>query len=344
MNAAIGAALDRLIERKDLSAEAMRAAMLAIMDGEAAEPEIAALLTALRVKGEAVDELVGTALAMDARALKIPARTSGLLDTCGTGGDRLSTFNISTAAAIVAAGAGVPIAKHGNRGISSSSGSADVLEALGVTIALSPEHVARMIDEIGIGFCFAPLCHGAMKHAAPVRRLLGFRTIFNLVGPLTNPAGAKYQLVGASRPATAKLLAAALARLGRAQAFVVCGAAELDEVSLWGETLVLMVRGSEVSEMRWTAATFGLPECDPGALRVSSPAQSADVIRGVLDGRPGPHRDIVLANTAAGLLSARRADTPGAAMGLAIDAIDSGRAAAVCQQLIDATGRAGSRA
>jgi anthranilate phosphoribosyltransferase len=339
MNEAIRTALARLVEREDLSTDAMRAAILAIMDGHAGETEIAALLTALRVKGEAIDEIVGAAEAMRARATRIPTNTPGLLDTCGTGGDNLHTFNISTAAALVAAATGVPVAKHGNRSVSSTSGSADVLEALGVNLQLTPEQVARSIEAAGIGFCFAQLCHGAMKHAVPVRKALGFRTIFNLLGPLTNPAGARHQLVGASRPETALKLASALSRLGTKKAIVVCGAQELDEVSLWGETLVLTVSGGVVKEDRWTAATFGLPECSAATLRVSSAAESADVIRAVLEGRTGPARDIVAANAAAALLAAERADTPKAAMTMVLDAVDSGRAAQLCQKLVEVTNR-----
>ena len=202
MSSAIQAAIDSAVTGNNLTADEMYAAVSELMDGQAAEVQIAALLTALRVKGETVDEIVGAARAMKERVTLIPANKTGLLDTCGTGGDELFTFNISTATAIVAAASGVPVAKHGNRSVSSSSGSADVLEALGVNVQLSPADVGHCIDHLGIGFCFAPLLHGAMKHAAPVRKQLGFRTIFNLLGPLTNPANAEYQLLGADRKST----------------------------------------------------------------------------------------------------------------------------------------------
>jgi anthranilate phosphoribosyltransferase len=256
------------------------------------------------------------------------------LDTCGTGGDQLHTFNISTAAAFVVAALGVPVPKHGNRGVSSSSGSADVLEALGVKIQLTPEQMTACLDELGIGFCFAPLLHGAMKFAAPVRQQLRFRTIFNLLGPLTNPARAEFQLVGAHRPQTAEKLAYALARLGRRHAFVVCGAAELDEVSLWGETLVYEVRGIDVAKLTWSAESFGLAECRVEDLRVASARESADVIRGIFAGRRGAPRDIVVANAAAGLVAAERyTDLPTAAA-QAAEALDSGAVQRLLEELI----------
>lgn len=329
--------LHQIIERRDATADQMSAAIGALMDGRASELTTAALLTALRMKGEAVEELVGAARAMHQRATPIHTRRTGLLDTCGTGGDQLHTFNISTATALVAAAAGVPVAKHGNRSVSSSSGSADVLEALGVNLQLTPERVGACLDEVGIGFCFAPLLHGAMKHAAPVRKQLGFRTIFNLLGPLTNPAGAEYQLVGANHPSTAEKLARALAQLGRRHALVVCGAGALDEVSLWGETVVYKVSGTDVTAHRWTAATFGFPECDVAALRVDSAAESADVIRRVFAGEAGPHREIVIANTAAALLAAERTHQPREAAAIAADTIDTGRAAELCERLVEFT-------
>lgn len=219
MHDAIQAALNAVFQQHDVPVATCQAAVGAIMDGQCDEASIAAFLTALRVKGEAVEEIVGAARAMSERAERVPTSRTGLLDTCGTGGDELRTFNISTATAFVAAACGVPVAKHGNRGVSSSSGSADVLEALGVRTSLSPAQVGRCIDELGIGFCFAPVFHGAMKHAAPVRKALRFRTLFNLLGPLTNPANAEFQLLGASRIATAEKLAQASAQLGRRRVF-----------------------------------------------------------------------------------------------------------------------------
>jgi anthranilate phosphoribosyltransferase len=310
-----------------------------IMDGQADPIEISSLLTALTLRGETSAELAGAAAAMRARATRIPTRTTGLLDTCGTGGDQLHTFNISTAAAIVASAAGVPVAKHGNRQASSKSGSADVLEALGVNINLTPDAVGRCIDEIGIGFCFARLLHQAMQHVAPVRQKLGFRTIFNLLGPLTNPAGAEYQLLGTNRVATAKKLAIAKAELGGTRTLVVCGADQLDEVSLWGTTTVFDVQGSQITEHHWTAADMGLSECRVEALTVDSPAQSAEVIRKVLAGQRGPARDIVLANAGAALLTAGKAHQLRQAVELAANAIDSGYAAKKLEALTSASQR-----
>ena len=330
-------AMTELLEGRDLSSVAMHSAVGAIMDGRSTEVEIAALLTALRCRGESVSELVGAAQAMRERATAIPCRTPNLLDTCGTGGDSLHTFNISTAAALVAAAAGQPVAKHGNRSVSSSTGSADVLEALGVNLQRTPEQIAACIDEIGIGFCFAPLLHGAMKYAAPVRKQLGFRTVFNLLGPLTNPARATYQLVGASRTATAEMLAQALHQLGSHRALVVCGHDELDEVSLWGETAVFEVSPAGVQRHTWTASQLGLPECDVAKLRVSSAAESASLIRRVFAGEHGPARDILVANAAAALFAAERAASIQAAIPLAAAAIDAGHAAALCERLVAAT-------
>src|SRR5262245_39471627 len=248
---AIQHCLDRLVTGHDLDVAEAYAAFGNIMDAPASDAEIAALLTALRVKGESVGEIVGAARAMHERATPIHVTHKGLLDTCGTGGDELHTFNISTAAAFVVAACGVKVPKHGNRGVSSTSGSADVLEQLGVNINLPPEAVARCVDELGIGFCFAPLCHKAMKNVAPVRKQLRFRTIFNLLGPLTNPARAEYQLVGTGRKETAHRMARALAELGRRHAYVVCGAEQLDEVSLWGTTTAFEVAGAQVHEHHW---------------------------------------------------------------------------------------------
>ena len=330
-------ALSRLCERQDLEAAEMYAVISTVMRGECTEVEIASLLTALRVKGEAVSEIVGAAQALQEHATPILTRRTGLLDTCGTGGDCLHTFNISTAAAFVLAALGIPVPKHGNRGVSSTSGSADVLEALGVNIQLSPEQITRCIDELGIGFCFAPLLHGAMRHAAPVRKQLRFRTIFNLLGPLTNPARAEFQLVGVNHPETASKMAQALAQLGRRRALVVCGADQLDEVSLWGETVVFTVEGQNVSRHTWTAASFGLPECGPGDLRVNSAAESADVLRAVFSGAKGSARDMVLANAAAGLLAAGKYSDPRSAVAPAAEALDSGSVQRLLEALVRMT-------
>jgi len=326
-------ALERLAAGCDLEGHQAYAVFCALMDGQATEVETAALLTALRVKGEVVPEIVAAARALRDRAAPVPTSRRNLLDTCGTGGDQLQTFNISTAAAFVAAACGVPVAKHGNRGVSSTSGSADVLEHLGVAIDLAPAEVGRCLDELGIGFCFAPLFHAAMRHVAPVRKQLRFRTIFNLVGPLTNPARAGYQLLGASRQATAERLARSLAELGPRRALVVCGADQLDEVSLWGVTTAYEVQGSKLVEHRWTAQTFNLPECDAAALRVDGPQESAAVIRQVLSGSADPCRDVVVANAAAALMAAEQFAEPREAACRAEQAIDTGAARDLLDQL-----------
>lgn len=330
-------AILELLEGRHLSTETMRTAVGAIMDGRSTEVEIASLLTALRCRGESVGELVGAAQAMRERATVIPCTTGNLLDTCGTGGDALHTFNISTAAALVAAAAGQPVAKHGNRSVSSSSGSADVLEALGVNLQLSPAQVADCVDQVGIGFCFAPLLHQAMKYAAPIRKQLGFRTIFNMLGPLTNPAGAAFQLVGASRVASAEMLANALHQLGASRALVVCGNDELDEVSLWGETTVFEVSSAGVQRHTWTTVTLGLPTCRVEELRVSTAADSAALIRRILTGELGAPRDIVVANAGAALLAANRAPTIQEAVVQAASAIDNGNASRLCDRLVEFT-------
>ncbi|MBI5760104.1 MAG: anthranilate phosphoribosyltransferase [Planctomycetales bacterium] len=334
--------LEKLVTSQPLTADEMHAAVGEIMDGLTGEAEIASLLTALRMQGETIDEIAGAARAMRERVTRIPTTRTGLLDTCGTGGDQLHTFNISTATALVVAAAGVPVAKHGNRGVSSSSGSADVLEQLGVRIDLTPEQVSKCLDEIGIGFCFAPLLHGAMKHVAPVRKRLKFRTIFNLLGPLTNPAGAEFQLLGASRPDIAEKLAGALQRLGTHHAFVVSGADGLDEVSLWGRTVVFEIRGTSVSRHEWSAASFGLPECDVSQLQVGSPTESANAIRGIFAGQSGPARNIVLANAAAALLVAGRCTDLPAGVRLADDAIDHDHASGLLSKLTTLTKSVGA--
>jgi len=339
MQSDVLAAVETLLDGNSPDSSTIAAAFGAVMDGQCSEIDVAALLTGLAVVGETVDELVGAAQAMRDRCTRIPARRTGLLDTCGTGGDKLHTFNISTATAIVVAAAGVPVAKHGNRSVSSSSGSADVLEALGVNIERTPEEVGHSIDEIGLGFCFARLLHSAMKYVAPVRAQLGFRTIFNLLGPLTNPAGAEYQLIGANRTTIAEKLAGTMAHLGTGRTLVVCGADQLDEVALWGETVLFDVKDGEVTRRVWNAAMLGLDECTPDDLRVSSAGESASVIREVLDRRPGPARDIVVANAAAALMATGRCETPQQGAAVAAETIESGKAAAKLEQLIAVSNR-----
>ena len=330
-------ALDALLQRHDLSDSVCRDAIGAIMDGYCDPVDIAAFLTAMAAKGSVASELVGAATAMRQRATSIASDRRPLLDTCGTGGDRLHTFNISTAAALVAASCGVAVAKHGNRSVSSSSGSADVLEALGVHIALTAEAATRCLNNLGIAFCFAPLIHGAMKYAAPVRRQLGFPTIFNLLGPLTNPAAAEFQVLGANSNERAELLAMALSQLAVQRAFVVCGNNELDEISLWGTTAVFDVTADSVLRKEWRAADFGLPECDVASLRVSSAAQSAEVILDVLKGVPGAASDMVVANTAAALFVSGKVEDLKGGVDLAASAIRDGKSYALLKALIQKT-------
>jgi anthranilate phosphoribosyltransferase len=327
------AAVKKLVTRRDLSVAESEAVFEAVMEGGVAEVELAAFLAALRTKGETADELEGLARRMRARLTPIPTTRAPLLDTCGTGGDELHTFNISTATALVVAGCGVAVAKHGNRSVSSASGSADVLEHLGVHVGLTADQVGQCLDDTGLGFCFAPLLHGAMKHAAPVRKALGIRTIFNLAGPLTNPARAEYQLVGTYRIETAETLAKVLSSLGTKRAVVVCGADQLDEVSLWGETTAFIVEGSSIRRVTWTPADFGLEPCAVEDLVVHSPAESAALIRRVLADEPCAARDVVLANSAAALLALGRATSLKQGVALSQESVTTGAAAKALERL-----------
>ncbi|HXT59334.1 MAG TPA: anthranilate phosphoribosyltransferase, partial [Pirellulales bacterium] len=291
--------LGRLAAGENLSLDETAAAIDDIMQGHWSEGQIALLLNGLRLKGETVDEIAGAALAMRRHMTPIASRREGVIDTCGTGGNSSGAFNISTTAALVAAAAGAPVAKHGNRKVTSNSGSADVLAQLGVNLDANVECVAACLDELGVCFCFAPLLHAAMKHVAPVRQKLGVRTIFNLLGPLTNPAGAPFQLLGVGRDELRPLLAAVLARLGTRRAAVVRGADGLGEVTLAGETRVTEVRDGELREFVWTPADFGLERASLESIEVAGPEQSAALVREVLAGRSGAARDIVLMNAAA---------------------------------------------
>ena len=331
--------IEKLLDGEHLTAELMHATVLEIMEGGCSEPSIAALLTGLRIKGEEIPEIAGAARAMREKATRIPTGVTGALDTCGTGGSRLDTFNVSTATAIVAAACGVPVAKHGNRGATSRSGSSDVLEQLGVNLTLGPDRVGRCLDEIGICFCFAPLLHSAMKYVVPVRKALGFRTIFNLLGPLTNPAGAEYQLLGTVSNSFARKIAGALHELGTRRATVVCGAEQLDEVGLWGTTLACRVTSDGVAEETWSAETFGLPECSVEDVRIDSPQASAALIEQIFAGEAGPPRNIVLANAAAALYTAGQADDLKQGVARAADAIDGGAARTKLRELAETSHR-----
>ena len=324
--------LHRASSGAHLTADEAYQAMSALLAGSASESVIAAFLVALKMKGETAMELAGFARAMRERMIVVDAGAD-VVDTCGTGGDASGTFNISTAAALVVAGAGARVAKHGNRSLSSSSGSADVLEALGVRISMTAEEAARSVREIGIGFLFAPHLHPAMKFAQPVRRELKMRTVFNLLGPLANPAGAQRQLIGAASPETARLIADALAHLLTVRAFVVHGHGGLDEISTAGPTQVWEVTGSNVSEAQWTPATFGLKPDALADLVGGDPARNAQIIRCVLSGEKGAPRNIVLANAAAALVLAGTAPDLCSGVVLASQSIDSGAAAQKLDQL-----------
>ncbi len=320
--------LEKIAGHEHLSAAEALAAMEIILSGRATEPQIAAFLMGLRMKGETVDELVGFARAMRRMATRIDPELGGetLLDTCGTGGDCAGTFNISTIAAFVIAGAGVRVAKHGNRSISSQCGSADLLESMGIQIAIAPERSARAIREIGIGFLFAPAVHTAMKHAQPVRVDLKLRTVFNLLGPLTNPAGANAQVAGAPSAKAAQLMAGALAALGLAHGFVVHGSDGLDEITTTGETLVFEIKNGQVGRRTVHPSDFGVPSADPCGLKGGDRTKNAAIAEQILSGQPGPQRDIVLVNASAGLVAAGRAGNFAEAMKLAAASIDSGSA------------------
>jgi len=328
----------RIVEGQDLSEEEAHGAMGLIMSGRVSEAQIAGFLVALRMKGETVAEITGCALAMREAATGIDAGDLPVVDTCGTGGDRKGTFNISTAAAIVAAGAGVPVAKHGNRSVSSGSGSADVLEALGVNIDAGPELVQRCLQEVGMGFLFAPLLHGAMKHAIAPRRALGVQTVFNILGPLTNPAGAKRQLLGIFSESLVEKIAGVLQRLGVQKAMVVHSADGMDEISVCGETLVAEVDPSGIEITTISPEALGVPRAELAALTVKDAADSAAAIRRVLEGEQGPRRDIVALNAGAAIYVGGRTPTLQEGLGAARDSIDSGRAARKLDDLVKVSG------
>ncbi|HUE04141.1 MAG TPA: anthranilate phosphoribosyltransferase [Bryobacteraceae bacterium] len=334
--------LHRVADGQNLSCTDAREAMHIILKGAASGPQIAGLLVALRMKGETVDELVGFARALREMAEPIDAGLAGepLLDTCGTGGDGLSTFNISTVVAFVVAGAGVRVAKHGNRSISSQCGSADLLEAMGVRIPLPPAECARAIREIGIGFLFAPAIHTAARHAHPVRVDLKMRTVFNLLGPLTNPAGATAQLVGAPSARFAELMAGALAALGLARGFVVHGSDGLDEITTTGPTLVFEIAHAEVTRRTLTPDDFGVRAARPEELIGGDRERNLAIAREILDGREGPQRDIVLVNAAAALVAVGRVHDFREGVRLGAAAIDSGAARAKAEALAHFTQQA----
>jgi len=311
-----------------------------IMQGEATPAQIGALLMGLSIRGETAELVAGAARAMRSAATKISPKTTGLLDTCGTGGDGASTFNISTTVAIVLAACGVPVAKHGNRAISSKSGSADVLEALGVKLDIAPEKVAHCIDEVGIGFLFAPQCHPAMKYAGPVRREMGVRSVFNLLGPLTNPANADYQILGVFSEEKLDLVAGALSQLGIKRALIVHGRDGLDEITTTAITDAVWVEaGKAPHRFEIDPQAFGMPYATPQALQGGDATFNADVMRHILAGVQGAGRDIVLLNSAAALWVAGKVDSIADGLGLASQTIDDGKATATLNALIAFTNK-----
>jgi anthranilate phosphoribosyltransferase len=327
-------ALGRLLERRDLARHEAREVMEEVMRGEATPGQIGGFLVALRLKGETADEIAGCAEAMRAHVLSVRPKREDLVDTAGTGGDGAGTFNISTAAALVAAAAGAGVAKHGNRAVSSSSGSADVLEALGFDLELDAARIERSIDELGFGFLFAPAHHPAMRHAAPVRRELGTRTVFNVLGPLTNPAGARAQVVGVYSADLVPTMARVLARLGARRAFVVHGAGGVDELSPAGPNLVCEVSGGRVRRREIDPKDFGVPRCRPRDLAGGSPAENARTIRDIFAGAGGPKREAVLLNAAGAIAAGGHARNLREGYRIAAEAVDSGAAGERLEALV----------
>jgi anthranilate phosphoribosyltransferase len=332
-NALLTKAIDRLAAGEDLSADEAALVLREVMSGNASEPETAAFLIALRTKGETVAEIAGLARTMRELAAKVEV-AGNLVDTAGTGGGR-PTFNVSTTAAFVAAGAGCRVAKHGNRSATSQCGSADVLEALGASLELEPGGVAECIDAVGFGFMFAPRHHKAMRHVVPVRKELGVRTIFNFLGPLTNPAGARRQVIGVSDRRYLETIAAALGELGTEKALVVSSADGLDEFSVSGATHVVELSGGELRSFEVTPEEVGLGRAQDGAVGAGTPDQNADVLRRVLAGEPGTERALALLNAGAAIYVGGRADTIEAGVRSAEEAVDSGAARGVMESYVE---------
>jgi anthranilate phosphoribosyltransferase len=327
-------ALARLLDGVDLSREESRRVMGSIMAGDATPAQIGGFLVALRLKGETADEIAGAAEAMREHVVAVRPRRDDLVDTAGTGGDGGRTFNISTAAALVAAAAGAGVAKHGNRAVSSLSGSADVLERLGFELELPPDRIAESIDALGFGFMFAPAHHPAMKHAGPVRVELATRTVFNVLGPLTNPAGARAQVVGVYSPELVPVIADVLARLGARRAFVVHGAGGIDELSPAGPNLVCEVVDGDVKRRQVEPLDLGVPRCDPDELRGGTADENAQGIREVFAGAQGGRRSAILLNAAGAIAAAGHADDLRDGLELARQTLDSGAAGERLEQLV----------
>ena len=327
-------AIERVVAGESLSGDQAAQAMEQIMSGDATPAQFGAFVTALRIKGETVDEISGMAQVMRDKSLHV--NVDGLLvDTCGTGGDGSSSFNISTTAAFVVAGAGVKVAKHGNRAMSGSTGSADLLESLGVNIALSPESVERCLNEVGFGFMFAQGFHPSMRFAAGPRREIGIRTVFNILGPLTNPAGAQRQVIGVADPSMAERMAHVLGRLGSRKALVVHGSDGMDELTITGPSTVWQMEGGDIEVLEVTPEELGLSRSDAASIQASGPEDSARIANSVLSGDDGPARDVVLLNASAALVAADVADSLASGIELAAHSIDSGTAAAKLAALVD---------
>ncbi|MEO6308894.1 MAG: anthranilate phosphoribosyltransferase [Nitrospiraceae bacterium] len=332
-------AIAKLADRSSLTEQEAESVMLEIMEGAATQAQIAAYLMGLRLKGETVEEIAGSVRAMQAKAVRIAIGDPLVVDTCGTGGDGAHTFNISTTAALVLAGAGLTVAKHGNRSVSSKSGSADVLSALGVKIDLPTERVADCINEVGIGFLFAPLYHGAMKHCAGPRQEMGIRTILNVLGPLTNPAGATIQVLGVYEGRLTSLLGKVLMHLGSQHCYVVHGMDGLDEITLTTKTQISEAKGGVLSNYLLSPEEFGLALVPAKQLTGGTPQENAAMTRDILQGRKGPKRDIVCLNAAPALVAGRKAATLQEGFLLAGQVIDSGAAAEKMARLIACTNK-----
>jgi anthranilate phosphoribosyltransferase len=328
-------ALATVYARHNLSREQAADAMRVLMTGEAPAPLVAAFLTALHMKGETIDEVTGFATTMREMATRVPTTRRPLVDTCGTGGDHSGTFNISTTAAFVVSGAGVAVAKHGNRSASSKCGSADVLEQLGVNLDADPEKVGKLVDDIGIGFLFARALHGAMKHVGPIRQELRLRTVFNILGPLTNPAGATAQVMGVFDRRLVEPLAYVLLNLGDERAFVVHGTDGLDELTLDGPTMVAEVRDGVVHSYEIIPEDFGFEKTPSSAMAGGNPEENAGILRAVLEGKHGPHRDIVLLNASAAIQAGGIAANWQEGIHAAAESIDSGEALRKLEALVE---------
>jgi anthranilate phosphoribosyltransferase len=341
----IQTAISKVANREKLTAQEARVAMMAIMDGAATPAQIGGLATGLRVRGETAEEIEGFAVAMRERGVRIKSRTDAVADTCGTGGDGKHTLNISTGAALAAAGAGIAVAKHGNRAMSSRAGSADALEALGVKVDAEPETVERCLNEVGMAFCYAQKFHPAMRFAGPPRKEIGIRTIFNLLGPLTNPAGAMFQLIGVPESGMLELMAEALARLGTARSLVVSSADGLDELSTTSSNAVIEVTGRKAGKrMEWVCQSAGLRPASLKDLAGGSPEENAEALRAVLSGERNAFRDAVVYNAGAICWLTGRARTMKEAVILAARSVDSGAAAGKLEELKAASNRAATEA